>query len=157
MSEKKREIEDWERAECLALKAAVDDFNKGKSRKDSLSQGKIADALEISQGAVSSYLNGYNALNARFASVVAGLLGVPVESFSPRLSKEIAAMAAAAHGGIGNSPRSYQDDLYEAAPAEQRADVDEVADMMLRLTPEQARKLKQAMDLLIPDNGTAKD
>lgn len=95
MSDKKREITDWERAECMALKAAVDAFNAGRSRKDSLTQGRIADKLEISQGSVSSYLNGYNALNARVASVIAAMIGVPVERFSPRLAKEIMEMAQA--------------------------------------------------------------
>lgn len=95
MTEKKREITDWEKAECAALKAELDAFNSGKSRKDSLTQGKIADALEISQGAVSSYLNGYNALNARVAGVIAGMIGVPVEKFSPRLAAEIARIAQA--------------------------------------------------------------
>ncbi|WP_349571794.1 helix-turn-helix transcriptional regulator [Azotobacter salinestris] len=93
MTEKKREITDWEKAECAALKAELDAFNSGKSRKDSLTQGKIADALEISQGAVSSYLNGYNALNARVAGVIAGMIGIPVEKFSPRLAAEIARIA----------------------------------------------------------------
>lgn len=96
MTEKKREITDWEKAECAALKAELDAFNAGKSRKDSLTQGKIADALEISQGAVSSYLNGYNALNARVAGVIAGLIGIPVEKFSLRLAAEIARIAQTA-------------------------------------------------------------
>ncbi|SFB48584.1 helix-turn-helix domain-containing protein [Azotobacter beijerinckii] len=95
MTEKKREITDWEKAECTALKAKLDAFNAGKSRKDSLSQGKIADALEISQGAVSSYLNGYNALNARVAGLMAKMIGIPVETFSPRLAAEIARIAQA--------------------------------------------------------------
>lgn len=95
MTEKKREITDWEKAECAALKAELDAFNSGKSRRDSLTQGKIADALEISQGAVSSYLNGYNALNARVAGVIAGMIGIPVEKFSPRLAAEIARIAQA--------------------------------------------------------------
>lgn len=95
MNDKKREITDWEKAECLTLKALVDAFNAGKSRSESLTQGKIADRLEISQGSVSSYLNGYNALNARVAGVIAGMIGVPVDKFSPRLAKEIAAMAQA--------------------------------------------------------------
>ncbi|GGU53767.1 hypothetical protein GCM10009504_08240 [Pseudomonas laurentiana] len=90
---KKRELEEWEKAECLALKAAVDAFNEGKPRRDSLTQGKIADALGINQGSVSAYLNGYNALNAKVASVIAGLISRPVDSFSPRLAKEIAQMA----------------------------------------------------------------
>lgn len=90
---KKRELEDWEKAECLALKAAVDAHNLGKSRAEMLTQGKIADALGINQGSVSSYLNGYNALNVKVASVIAGLISKPVESFSPRLAKEIAEIA----------------------------------------------------------------
>src|SRR5690606_1667280 len=44
---------------------------------------------------VSSYLNGYNALNARVAGVIAAMIGVPVERFSPRLAQEIAEMAQA--------------------------------------------------------------
>lgn len=96
MTEKKREITDWEKAECAALKAELDAFNAGKNRKDSLTQGKIADVLEISQGAVSSYLNGYNALNARVAGVIAGLIGISVEKFSPRLAAEIARIAQGA-------------------------------------------------------------
>jgi phage repressor protein C with HTH and peptisase S24 domain len=48
----------------------------------------------MNQGSVSSYLNGVNALNARVAGIIAGLIKVPVESFSPRLAKEIAEMAA---------------------------------------------------------------
>lgn len=95
MTNRKRELEDWEKAECLALKAAVDAFNAGKPRSESLTQGKIADALGINQGSVSSYLNGYNALNARVASVIAGLISTPVEAFSPRLAKEIEGMARA--------------------------------------------------------------
>lgn len=96
MTEKKREITDWEKAECAALKAELDAFNAGKSRKDSLTQGKIADVLEISQGAVSSYLNGYNALNTRVAGVIAGLIGIPVDKFSKRLAAEIARIAQTA-------------------------------------------------------------
>ncbi len=93
---KKRELEDWEKAECLALKAAIDAFNAGKPRRDSLTQGKIADALGINQGSVSSYLNGYNALNIKVASIIAGLISQPVETFSPRLAEEISRLAKAA-------------------------------------------------------------
>lgn len=91
---KKRDLEDWELAECTALKEAVDAYNAGKPRAERLSQGKIADALGMNQGSVSSYLNGVNALNARVAGIIAGLIKVPVESFSPRLAREIAEMAA---------------------------------------------------------------
>lgn len=96
---KKRELSDWEKAECFALRAAVDAFNAGKARKDALTQGKIANELGINQGSVSAYLNGYNALNVKVASTIAGLLSIPVERFSPRLAREIADLARAAAPG----------------------------------------------------------
>lgn len=123
MKEKKREITDWEKAECLELKALLDAFNLGKSRKDSLTQGKIADRLEISQGAVSAYLNGYNALNARVASVIASMLGCPVERFSPRLAKEIAAMAKAAGAVVSERTGTY-------APAQSAASIEANAEII---------------------------
>lgn len=95
MSDKKRELTSWEKAECHALKRFVDAFNAGKTRSESLTQGKIAEQLDISQGSVSSYLNGYNALNMRVAGAIAGMIGIPVERFSPRLAKEIAQMTQA--------------------------------------------------------------
>jgi transcriptional regulator with XRE-family HTH domain len=149
---KKRELEDWEKAECLALKAAVDAFNAGKPRAETLTQGKIADALGINQGSVSSYLNGYNALNTKVASVMSGLISKPVEEFSPRLAADIAKMVAV-HGDI-----DYQkDDRYHQASPEHRVAVDEMASRMLGMSEEQALKLKQAMDLLMPNNDRRQD
>ncbi|MNJ47352.1 LexA repressor [compost metagenome] len=59
-----------------------------------LSQKKIADEVGISPAAVAHYLNGTNALNAKFAAALARLLDEPVDAFSPRLAAEIAGMAA---------------------------------------------------------------
>lgn len=108
---KKRELEDWEMAECVALKKAIDTFNAGKPRKDRVSQGDIADALSINQGSVSSYLNGVNALNAKAAGIIAGMIGIPVESFSPRLAKEIALMAhSVSRSAACSTPESTAED-----------------------------------------------
>lgn len=93
MSEKKRELSPWEKEECAKLKAALDSFNSGRSRRDALTQGKIAEALDMTQGSVSSYLNGYNALNLRFAAYVAAEIGVPMDRFSPRLAQEAEGLA----------------------------------------------------------------
>ena len=111
---KKRELDDWEKQECSALKAAIDAFNAGKSRRDMLTQGKIADALGINQGSVSSYLNGYNALNAKVASVIAGLISQPVETFSPRLAGEISKMAKSA--AIANSSEVDLSNIEQGPP-----------------------------------------
>lgn len=160
MNRDRRELTDLEKAECAALKAeiAVRNAQPGGGRK--LTQECLAQELGMTQGNLSSHLNGKRALSKEMAAKMAILLGIPVERFSSRLAAEIAEMATAVNrpdpGQTPDGSRKYQDDLYEAAPATQRADVDELADKMLRLSPEQARKLKQAMDLLIPDNGSGK-
>lgn len=151
---KKRELEDWEKAECLALKEAIDAFNAGKSRAETLTQGKIADALGINQGSVSSYLNGYNALNAKVASVISGLISTPVETFSPRLAAEIAKISLAA---TNSQPHYYLEEKYQKATPEHRQAVDDVALQMLALSAEQALKLRQVMELLMPTNESRKD
>ncbi|WP_416616885.1 S24 family peptidase [Pseudomonas luteola] len=73
----------------------MDAFNAGKPRSEKISQTQIADALGINQGSLSAYLNGYNALNARVAGIIAGLLGIKVSEFSPRLAEELAVMTSA--------------------------------------------------------------
>lgn len=115
---KKRELEIWELAECMALKKAVDAYNAGKPRAERLSQGKIADALGMNQGSVSSYLNGVNALNARVAGIIAGLIKAPVESFSPRLAKEIAEMAEAVRPRAAADSASEEAGRYQADRAQ---------------------------------------
>lgn len=83
-------------AEC---KAAHDLFLTKKNGLK-LTQRKIADAAGITPVSVNQYLKGINALNARFASVLAKMLEEPVESFSPRLAAEIAEMAASSSGNV---------------------------------------------------------
>lgn len=83
-------------AEC---KAAHELFLSKKNGLK-LTQRKIAEAAGITPVSVNQYLKGINALNAKFASVLAKMLGEPVESFSPRLAKEIAEMAAASSGNV---------------------------------------------------------
>lgn len=87
---KKKPLSDAHLAECEAANALF--LSKKNALK--LSQKKISDIAGISPASVNQYLNGTNALNARFASVLARLLEEPVESFSPRLASEIAQMAA---------------------------------------------------------------
>lgn len=169
-SEKKRELSDLERQECAALNAIY----KAKKKTLGITQEKIAiEGLRAnSQSAASHYLTGRNALNAEAASVFARYLQEPVESFSPRLADEIARMASAVErpttpAGAGRAEpgadsdveranekdhdslgRKYQDAKYIKASPEHRKVVDEVADQLLEMTPEQAKTLKQVMELL---------
>lgn len=80
--------------ECMKLKHA---FIARANRK--ITQERIAAELEISQAAVSHYLNGINPLNPRVAAVFSKLLEIPVSAFSPRLAQEIAFTSEAAKIG----------------------------------------------------------
>lgn len=86
---KKKPLSDDLRAECSAANALF----LSKKNELGLSKKKIADELGISPPGLAQYLNGTNALNAKFASVFSRLIKEPVESFSPRLAKEIVAIA----------------------------------------------------------------
>lgn len=82
--------------ELLAECQAAHELFLAKKNELKLNQRKIADEVGISPAAVAHYLNGTNALNAKFASALARLINVPIESFSPRLAAEIAELSATA-------------------------------------------------------------
>lgn len=148
----KRELEDWEKAECAALKAEINAYNEARPRRERITQEAAGGALGMGQGAFSNYLNGRLALNKDFAVGIFRLFGIPVDRFSPRIAAEIAEMASAA------SEQHYQkDDKYQSATPEHRQAVDELVDKLLDLSPEQALKVKQAMELLMPANDTRKN
>lgn len=95
MTTSRRQLEDWEVAECAALKAELAHFNATAPKGERLTQEEIAHALGMSQGTLNSHLNGKRALNKEIASKFAILLGITVEKFSPRLAAEITEMAKA--------------------------------------------------------------
>ncbi|EMI4892888.1 LexA family protein [Pseudomonas aeruginosa] len=88
---KKKPLPPEKQAECAALKAIY----QQKRHELGLTQEGIARRLGITQGSLSHYLNGRNALNAEFAVKIAELLQVAVGSFSPRLEEEITRMIMA--------------------------------------------------------------
>ncbi|WP_337058257.1 LexA family transcriptional regulator [Pseudomonas sp. USHLN015] len=90
----KRQLEDWEKAECAALKAEIAAYNASKPRGQRITQEAVGVALGMYQGSVSNFLNGRTLLNIEFAIGISQLIGVPVERFSPRLAKQIARMSA---------------------------------------------------------------
>lgn len=115
---KKKELSPDLRAECSAAKALFIARKNGLG----LTQAKLAEAAEISPAGVAMYLNGTNPLNAKFASVLARLIGVSVESFSPRLAKEIAQITQAVPASI-NNVASENSGAYLAAKAMGLADL----------------------------------
>ncbi|HDG8093106.1 TPA: helix-turn-helix domain-containing protein [Klebsiella oxytoca] len=90
--EKKKILTPAQVADSQRLKALYE----AKKKELGITQQYIADALDISQGAVGHYLNGRNALNTAVASVFARLLGVSVSDFSPSLAKDISDMSSVA-------------------------------------------------------------
>jgi transcriptional regulator with XRE-family HTH domain len=89
---KKKELSPELKAECDAAKALF----VSKKNALGLTQASLAEAADISAAAVAMYLNGTNPLNAKFATVLSRMLGVPVDKFSTRLAQEINGLTTAA-------------------------------------------------------------
>lgn len=144
-----------------------DGVRKGRGRNVDFFEGlRTQPAFSASTQATHKWLKAESMPGRANMLAIAEWLGVRVEWLqygegdmrpSPQQSDDISARAAEQAPAIGSAPRKYQNDLYEAAPADQRKAVDEIAEKMLALTPEQALKLKQAMDLLMPSNEPRKD
>lgn len=92
---KKRALSPEQAAECERLK----NIYRSTSRSRGVTQSTMADALNISQAAVSHYLNGQNPLNTRVAAAFSRILGIPVRAFSPRLADQIEETVKAAQIG----------------------------------------------------------
>ncbi|WP_057428638.1 S24 family peptidase [Pseudomonas syringae] len=89
--------------ELLAECAEAHDLFLSKKNELKLSQKKIADEAGMTPAAVNLYFKGINPLNTRFAAVLSRMLQEPVESFSPRLAKEITALTNAAKPAASRS------------------------------------------------------
>ncbi len=152
MSKDKRPLEDWELAECAALKALIKEENASRPKEKRITQEAAGAALGMNQGSFSNYLNGRLRLNKDVAVGIFKLFGIPAEKYSKRLADEIADVAQA----YGESDY-HRDSRYAQASPTHKMAVDEMADRMLGMTEEQAIKLKQAMDLLMPRNESGKD
>lgn len=92
---KKRTLSPEQAAECERLK----NIYRSSSRSRGVTQSAMADALNISQAAVSHYLNGQNPLNIRVAAAFSQMLEIPVRAFSPRLADQIEETVKAAQIG----------------------------------------------------------
>lgn len=155
MSKEKRLLESWELAECAALKAEVLAANNARPKELRLTQEAAGAALGMNQGSFSNYLNGRRALNKEIAVGIFNLFGIPVERYSKRLAAEIAEIASV-YGEHGDSDYQKNDRYLQASPGHRMA-VDDMASRMLGMTEEQALKLKQAMDLLMPSDEPRKN
>lgn len=95
MKKERRELEDWEKQECAALKAAIADFNAGKPREKRVTQEELAHELKMSQGTLNSHLNGGRPLNKEMAAKIYMFMGIPASRYSKRLADELQDIAKA--------------------------------------------------------------
>ncbi|UZZ12419.1 helix-turn-helix domain-containing protein [Ectopseudomonas mendocina] len=109
MKTDRRELTDLEKAECAALKAEIAARNARNDGSRKLTQEYLGQELGMTQGNLSSHLNGKRPISKEMAAKMAVLLDIPVERFSPRLAKEIAEMAEAVR------PRAAADSVSEKA------------------------------------------
>jgi SOS-response transcriptional repressor LexA len=103
---KKKPLSDTEKQEAARLKEIFDARKRGLG----LTHESIAEQLNVSQGAVSHYLNGNNALNLRAAAVFAKALGISVSEFSPRLQIEMdqVGLASVSHSSVREPGAEYE-------------------------------------------------
>lgn len=87
--EKKKKLSQEQIDDAKRLKSLYE----AKKRELGVTQQMIADALDITQGAVGHYLNGRNALNVAVASAFANALKASIAEFSPSLAKDAAQYA----------------------------------------------------------------
>jgi len=105
---KKKPIKPELKQECDALKAIWERKKRGLGIK----QSTVGGLADISDAAVSHYLNGVNPLNAKIATIFAKVLNVSVSEFSPRLAKDINTYSTAVHlpqevhNGVSEPPPS---------------------------------------------------
>lgn len=90
----RRVLEDWEKAECLALKEALARYNASVPRSEKFTQDRLAAELGMAQGNLNGHLNGRRPLNKEMAAKIFALTGIPPKSYSERLSKEITDFAS---------------------------------------------------------------
>ena len=92
MKTERRQLHDWEKEECAALKRELKAYNARVGKEKRLTQEDVAEVLGMSQGTLSSHLNGARAISIEMAGKMAKLLGIPVERFSARLGEQIKAL-----------------------------------------------------------------
>uniref|UniRef100_UPI00006833E5 Repressor protein CI n=1 Tax=Lambdavirus lambda TaxID=10710 RepID=UPI00006833E5 len=93
MSTKKKPLTQEQLEDARRLKAIYEK----KKNELGLSQESVADKMGMGQSGVGALFNGINALNAYNAALLAKILKVSVEEFSPSIAREIYEMYEAVH------------------------------------------------------------
>lgn len=109
MNKERRQLLDWEREECAALKQAVADYNSSRPKEERLTQDEIAHTVGMSQGTLGSHLNGHRPITQKLAVSMAEMLGIPIGSFSKRIERDIGRIASSVGMNSGSAPGNIDD------------------------------------------------
>lgn len=142
MTTERRKLNPQELAECAALKAEIAAHNAKAQSGKKLTQEVLAQELGMTQGNLSSHLNGKRAISKEMAAKAALLLGIQVEAFSQRLAREITQMAQAVGQASGRDEVVERSENYQASPK-----VTDAFAMFDRVTPRSQAVLRRIAEL----------
>ena len=106
MTTDRRELEDWEKDECAALKLALARYNASLPKEDRFTQERLAGELGMAQGNLNGHLNGKRPLSVEIAAKVYAITGIPVAEYSQRLAADIKSLAASVPADTGPGENS---------------------------------------------------
>tara|TARA_Y100000815_G_scaffold272699_1_gene302164 strand:+ start:1345 stop:1806 length:462 start_codon:yes stop_codon:yes gene_type:complete len=150
----RRELTPEEQREAVRLKAIYEDRKAAaRAKGERLSQALVAEMCGWSnQSAFGHYVIGRIPLNLDALLLLAKHLQFDPAEVSPRLMANLPATRYADANQEYFLSKQYLD-----ASDEHREAVDALAQRLLSVSPEQALKLKKAMELLIPEDVIRKD
>lgn len=128
MTTDRRELEDWEKDECAALKRALARYNASASKNDRFTQERLASELGMAQGNLNGHLNGKRPLNVEMAAKVFALTGIPVDEYSSRLAEDIRSLAASIQPGVFSGVATQARELAEASSPRSRSALEKIAE-----------------------------
>lgn len=141
MTTDRRVLEDWEKAECAALKQALARYNASAPKDCRFTQERLAGELGMAQGNLNGHLNGRRPLNMEMAAKIFVLTGIPVDEYSPRLAADIKSLAASVPS-VGFPPFKEQQTSIDSATAEDLQVLHSLYALKGRVTP----RSKKALD-----------
>lgn len=86
----KRLLTEVEKAEGLALRQAITQYNESRPLEQRIGHYQAAESIGITGPAFSHYLAGRNAINLKFAMEIERVYGIAAAVYSPRLAAKIA-------------------------------------------------------------------
>lgn len=106
MTTDRRELEDWEKDECAALKLALARYNASLPKGERFTQERLAGELGMAQGNLNGHLNGKRPLGVEIAARLHAITGIPVAEYSQRLAADIRSLTASVQADTSSDETS---------------------------------------------------